>query len=121
MTDYWRGHVQMAFELRTGLQMRDWLLEHGPGMTRQAASDEIGYESPNALGSWVKAHMPEGFAFYRRSPKFSEADTISAIVRHARGESWRRIAIDYGRDIYNLKGVCRRYIATMCRPYEMTK
>lgn len=104
-----KGHVQVAFERRTGKTLAAWLLEHGPGMTRLAASDEIGYASPSALREYVARYMPVGFSFYRRPAKFSVAQIASAIERHAAGEPWPKIAISMGGDVNTLKDCCRRY------------
>lgn len=108
-----RGHVQVAFERRTGLSMRDWLLEHGPGLTRIAAATEIGYSSPSALKQWVARHMPAEFSFYRRPVGLELRQVTDAIVRQARGESWGPLAVEYQVDKSILRDTCRRYVRAM--------
>jgi hypothetical protein len=98
--------------------MYDWLLEHGPTMTRRAAAGEIGYTNPSALGVWADAHMPHDFSFYQRELLFSVPEIIDAIVRQAHGETWRDIARSYGRDHTNLRDYCRRYVRSMSRQYK---
>lgn len=105
----WKGHVQVTFERRTGTPLRDWLLEHGPSMTRLAASEEIGYASPSALREFVARYMPAEFHFYRRPMKFSTEQVTAAIARHTAGERWSTIAISMGGDVNTLKESCRRY------------
>lgn len=104
-----KGHVQIAFERRTGQTLTVWLLENGPTMTRKAAADEIGYASPVALKQYVARYLPSEFRFYKRPPTFSVDEVEEAIVRHSDGESWASIALSYGRDVLLLKDGCRRY------------
>ena len=104
-----KGYIQVAFERRTGNTIIEWLLEHGHTMTRQAASEEIGYAGPNALKEYVARHLPADFKFYRRPAKFSPEQMVSAINRHVAGEKWAAIAIDMGGDVNLLKESCRRY------------
>lgn len=104
-----KGHVQVAFERRTGQTLTAWLLENGPTMTRKAAADEIGYASPVALKQYVARYLPPEFRFYKCPPTFSVSEIQGAIARHASGESWVSIALSYGRDVLLLKDGCRRY------------
>lgn len=109
----WKGHVQIAFERKTGVPMRDWLLEHGPTMTRLAASEEIGYASPSALGEYVSRYMPGGFRFYKKAAKLNTGQLISANIQHSQGASWRALAFKFECDIHLLKESCRRYRKTV--------
>jgi len=118
MNRSWKGHVQVAFERRVGRNMYDWLLEHGPTMTRRAAAEEIGYNNPSSLSAWTDTHMPHDFSFYQRELLFSIPEIINAIVRQSYGETWRNIARSYGRDPVNLRDYCRRYVSSMCRQYK---
>lgn len=113
MTSPRRGHVQTVFEQRTGQLMRDWLLQHGPGMTRVAAATELGYSSPSALKQWVARHMPADFSFYRRPTGLELRQVTDAIVRHGRGQSWGAIAVEYRVDKSILCDTCRRYVRAM--------
>lgn len=105
-----KGYIQTSFEHKTGVPLRDWLLEHGPTMTLQAAADEIGYSGSHSLKEWADRHLPADFKFYERPPLFSLDELEVAIVRHDAGESWRLIALDYGRDLRLLKDACRRHL-----------
>lgn len=106
----WKGHVQVAFELKHKRTINDWLLEHGPTMTRKAAAEEIGYASYTALSQFVSRHMPKDFTFYSRPKVFSEDEIKAAIARRADNETWASIALSYGRDVLLLKDGCRRYL-----------
>lgn len=105
----WKGHVQVAFEHKTGVPLRDWLLEHGPTMTRRAASDEIGYAAPGALKEFVARYLPKDFKFYSRPRTYSVEEIEAALSRRAKGDSWPSIALGYGRDVLLLKDGCRRH------------
>lgn len=104
-----KGHVQVAFELRTKRTLIDWLTEHGPNMSRLAASKEIGYASPAALEDFVSRHMPADFKFRARKPLFSTEEVVDALAKRVNGESWGSIALNYKRDVTLLKDACRRY------------
>lgn len=104
-----KGHVQVAFERRTGQTLTSWLLENGPTMTLTEAAQAIGYAGHNPLVEFVARYLPAGFRFHRRAPMFSRVEVEAAISRKADGESWRSIALSYGRDVTLLKDACRRY------------
>lgn len=109
MTPPHKGHVQVAFERRTGQTLTAWLIEHGHTMTRKAAADEIGYASPVALKQYVARYLPPEFRFFKSPPTFSTSEIQAAIARRADNETWASIATSYGRDVLLLKDGCRRY------------
>lgn len=104
-----KGHVQVAFERRTGRTLTAWLLENGPTMTLTEAAQAVGYAGHNPLTEFVARYLPESFRFHRVPPMFSVDEVEEAIVRHSDGETWAAIAIDYRRDVTLLKDACRRY------------
>lgn len=103
------GHVQAAFERRTGTTLATWLREHGPTITLAEAARTVGYATPSGMRQWALTHVPD-VEFRYNGPLFSIDEVREALTLRDTGLTWLDLSRRYGRNSEALRDACRRLI-----------